>query len=240
MRRLSIQWRVTLWFTLLMTLLAAVGLGFLFFMGGQSALAATKGPHGDHGRELPRGDRPGASTAWCLTATWNTSGTGSTCRCTTTPVCRSTARCPSGLTIPSSLRTASCGRSPTRAAGGICTTSATRWATTRSGCARWRRWMRSDSTITTLLRLAVIVLPLLCGIGGGGGISAHRPAPSPRCGASPRPPVRSARGAICPGAIALGPGRDEIHTLADEFDHMFARLEASLCGGKAVCQRCLP
>ena len=42
MKRLSIQWRVTLWFTLLMTLLAAVGLGFLFFMGGQSALAATK------------------------------------------------------------------------------------------------------------------------------------------------------------------------------------------------------
>ena len=42
MKRLSIQWRVTLWFTLLMTLLAAVGLAFLFFVGGQSALAATQ------------------------------------------------------------------------------------------------------------------------------------------------------------------------------------------------------
>ena len=35
MKRLSIQWRVTLWFTLLMTRLAAVGLAFLFFVGGQ-------------------------------------------------------------------------------------------------------------------------------------------------------------------------------------------------------------
>ena len=58
MKRLSIQWRVTLWFTLLMTLLAAVGLGFLFFMGASRRWPHQK-PHGDHGRELPRGDGPG-------------------------------------------------------------------------------------------------------------------------------------------------------------------------------------
>ena len=32
--------------------------------------------------------------------------------------------------------------------------------------------------------------------------------------------------------IDLGPGRDEIHTLASEFDSMFARLEASFAAEK--------
>ena len=40
---MSIQWRVTLWFTLLMTLLAAVGVGVPGVLwGARSALAATK------------------------------------------------------------------------------------------------------------------------------------------------------------------------------------------------------
>ena len=43
MKRFSIQLRVTLWFTVLMAALAVTGLVFLFYMGGQSALAATKG-----------------------------------------------------------------------------------------------------------------------------------------------------------------------------------------------------
>ena len=42
MRRLSIQLKVTLWFTLLMVLLVSIVLVFLFSLGAQSALEGTK------------------------------------------------------------------------------------------------------------------------------------------------------------------------------------------------------
>ena len=41
-RRLTIQMKVTLWFTLLMVLLACVSLAFLFYVGGRTAQEETR------------------------------------------------------------------------------------------------------------------------------------------------------------------------------------------------------
>ena len=86
-----------------------------------------------------------------------------------------------------------------------------------------------DATITTLLRLALVVLPffvLLAAVGGycTGPRRAFRPVRQHHADA----PGEISEGNDLSRRIALGEGRDEIYTLAAEFDRMFARLEAGV------------
>ena len=92
-------------------------------------------------------------------------------------------------------------------------------------------WIRSvsaanqvDSTISTLYRLALIVLPFFVLFAAVGGYFITRRAFQPV-----RRIIQTAReigeGNDLSRRIALGQGRDEVYTLAAEFDSMFARLE---------------
>ena len=81
-----------------------------------------------------------------------------------------------------------------------------------------------DSTLTALLRTALLVLPVFVALAAVCGYLLTRRAFRPV-----RQITRTAReigaGRDLSRRIGLGEGRDEIHTLAGEFDAMFARLE---------------
>ena len=230
MRRLSIQWRVTLWFTLLMTLLAAVGLGFLFFMGGQSALAATKGRM-ETMAESSRGEIGQGIDGVVFDSDLEYFRDGVY------------------LSVYDDAGLPLYGAVPQRFDNSIVFADSQLREVTDSG-GRWylydisytvgdyQIWVRTvaavdeiDSTITTLLRLAVIVLPFFVVLAAVGGflLTGRAFAPVRRITQTAR---EISQGGDLSRRIALGPGRDEIHTLADEFDHMFARLEASFAAEK--------
>lgn len=84
----------------------------------------------------------------------------------------------------------------------------------------------ANQTFLMLLRLALVALPflVLAGALGGYAIANHAFGPVRRI---TRAAEQISDGQDLSRRINLGPGRDEIYTLAATFDRMFARLEAS-------------
>ena len=84
----------------------------------------------------------------------------------------------------------------------------------------------ANQTFLMLLRLALVALPflVLAGALGGYAIANHAFGPVRRV---TRAAEQISDGQDLSRRIDLGPGRDEIYTLAATFDRMFARLEAS-------------
>ena len=84
----------------------------------------------------------------------------------------------------------------------------------------------ANQTFLMLLRLALVALPFLVLVGalGGYAIANHAFGPVRRI---TRAAEQISDGQDLSRRIDLGPGRDEIYTLAVTFDRMFTRLEAS-------------
>ena len=230
MKRLSIQWRVTLWFTLLMTLLAAVGLAFLFFVGGQSALAATQNRMAEMA-ETARSEIGLDSSGFVFDSDLEYFRDGvylSVYDAAGLPLYGAVPRLFDNTVVfaDSQLRELT-------DAGGRWYVYDISFAVNES-----QVWVRTvaavdevGSTITQLLRLALVVLPFFVVLAAVGGFWLTHRAFLPV-----RRITRTAReirqGGDLSRRIDLGPGRDEIHTLASEFDSMFARLEASFAAEK--------
>ena len=230
MKRLSIQWRVTLWFTLLMTLLAAVGLGFLFYVGGQSALSATR----DRMAEMAVNARSEIgldSGGFAIDSDLEYFRDGiylSVYDAQGLPLYGAVPRLFDNTVAFADSRL----REVTDSGG--------RWylydvCYTVDESDVWVRTVAAvdeiGATISSLLRLAVIVLPVFVVLAAVGGFwltyRAFRPVR--RITQTAR---EISRGGDLSRRIGLGPGRDEIHTLAGEFDGMFARLEDSFAAEK--------
>ena len=230
MKRLSIQWRVTLWFTLLMTLLAAVGLAFLFFVGGQSALAATQNRMAEMA-ETARSEIGLDSSGFVFNSDLEYFRDGvylSVYDAAGLPLYGAVPRLFDNTVVFADGQL----RELTDAGG--------RWYVYDISFAvdESQVWVRTvaavdevGSTITQLLRLALVVLPFFVVLAAVGGFWLTHRAFLPV-----RRITRTAReirqGGDLSRRIDLGPGRDEIHTLASEFDSMFARLEASFAAEK--------
>ena len=230
MKRLSIQWRVTLWFTLLMTLLAAVGLAFLFFVGGQSALAATQNRMAEMA-ETARSEIGLDSSGFVFDSDLEYFRDGvylSVYDAAGLPLYGAVPRLFDNTVVFADGQL----RELTDAGG--------RWyvydiSFTVDESQVWVRTVAAvdevGSTITQLLRLALVVLPFFVVLAAVGGFWLTHRAFLPV-----RRITRTAReirqGGDLSRRIDLGPGRDEIHTLASEFDSMFARLEASFAAEK--------
>ena len=230
MKRLSIQWRVTLWFTLLMTLLAAVGLAFLFFVGGQSALAATQNRMAEMA-ETARSEIGLDSSGFVFNSDLEYFRDGvylSVYDAAGLPLYGAVPRLFDNTVVFADSQL----RELTDAGG--------RWYVYDISFAvdESQVWVRTvaavdevGSTITQLLRLALVVLPFFVVLAAVGGFWLTHRAFLPV-----RRITRTAReirqGGDLSRRIDLGPGRDEIHTLASEFDSMFARLEASFAAEK--------
>ena len=230
MKRLSIQWRVTLWFTLLMTLLAAVGLAFLFFVGGQSALAATQNRMAEMA-ETARSEIGLDSSGFVFDSDLEYFRDGvylSVYDAAGLPLYGAVPRLFDNTVVFADSQL----RELTDAGG--------RWYVYDISFAvdESQVWVRTvaavdevGSTITQLLRLALVVLPFFVVLAAVGGFWLTHRAFLPV-----RRITRTAReirqGGDLSRRIDLGPGRDEIHTLASEFDSMFARLEASFAAEK--------
>lgn len=99
-------------------------------------------------------------------------------------------------------------------------------------------WLRTvaaagqvDSTIASLVRLALVALPfyVLASALSGYFVTKRALGPVRRITQTAR---EIGRGDDLSRRIDLGPGRDEVHTLAAEFDAMFARLEEAFEGEK--------
>lgn len=225
MKRFSIQLRVTLWFTVLMAALAVTGLVFLFYMGGQSALAATKGRMTDMAEASWEDIRIKSGAAeidedleyfreGVYLSVYDAQGL---------PLYGAVPRRFDNSVVfaDSALREV--------------TDSGGRWyvydaCRTTDGVSVWVRTVAAvdevDSTITTLLRLAVIVFPFYILLAAVGGYWLTRRALLPV-----RQITQTAReigrGNDLSRRIDLAPGKDDVHVLADEFNRMFGRLEAA-------------
>lgn len=224
MKRLSIQLKVTLWFTLLMVLLVSIVLAFLFSLGAQSALEGTKSQMMD-----------------MVAAAWHEIGSDdgaieidddleyfkdgiylSVYDGGGVPLYGAVPRDfdNSAVFAPNDLRTLPSGGKSwyvydeQKQVDGYGTV-----------------WIRSvaeadqiDSTISTLFRFALVILPFFVLFAAVGGYLITRRAFRPV-----RRIIQTAKeigeGDDLSRRIALGEGRDEIYTLAAEFDRMFARLE---------------
>ena len=225
MKRFSIQLQVTLWFTVLMVALAATGLVFLFYMGGQSALAATKGRMTDM-----------AEASW----------SDIHIRSDGAEVDNDLEYFREGvyLSVYDAQGLPLYGAVPRRFDNSVVFADSTLREVTDSG-GKWyvydacqtidgiSVWVRTvaavdevDSTITALLRLAGIVFPFYILLAAAGGYWLTRRALLPV-----RQITQTAReigqGNDLSRRLALGPGRDDVRVLADEFDRMFGRLEAA-------------
>lgn len=225
MKRFSIQLRVTLWFTVLMVALAATGLVFLFYMGGQSALSATK-------------DR--------MTNMAEASWSDIHIRSDGAEVDNDLEYFRDGvyLSVYDAQGLPLYGAVPRRFDNSVVFADSTLREVTDSG-GKWyvydacqtidgiSVWVRTvaavdevDYTITALLRLAGIVFPFYILLAAAGGYLLTRRALLPV-----RQITQTAReigqGNDLSRRIALGPGKDDVHVLADEFNRMFGRLEAA-------------
>ena len=223
-RRLTIQMKVTLWFTLLMVLLACVSLAFLFYVGGRTAQeetrrqmtamvqAAWREIDFDDGK-LDIDDDLEYFRSGVYLSVYDSGGI---------PLYGAVPRefDNSAAFADGQLRTLP-------GDGGQWYVYDAQQAIAGYGTV----WIRSvaaagqaDSTILTLLRLALVVLPFFVMLAAVGGYVLARRAFRPV-----RRITQTAReiseGNDLSRRIALGEGRDEIYTLAAEFDRMFARLE---------------
>ena len=224
MRRLSIQLKVTLWFTLLMVLLVSIVLVFLFSLGAQSALEGTKsqmmdmvaaGWHeiGSDDGAIEIDDDLEYFKDGIYLSVYDGGGV---------PLYGAVPRDfdNSAVFAPNDLRTLPSGGKSwyvydeQKQVDGYGTV-----------------WIRSvaeadqiDSTISTLFRFALVILPFFVLFAAVGGYLITRRAFRPV-----RRIIQTAKeigeGDDLSRRIALGEGRDEIYTLAAEFDRMFARLE---------------
>ncbi|MFR3227169.1 MAG: HAMP domain-containing protein, partial [Blautia massiliensis (ex Durand et al. 2017)] len=224
MKRWTITGRVTLLYTLFMVLLAGIALGFLFFAGAQSArqgkLARMQAMAAASGREIDARDGEleidrdlEAFDDGVYLSVYDAKGV------------------PLYGFVPRSFD-----NSAVFAAGEL--------RTVESNGHTWylydeplqvdeygTLWVRTvtaadavDSTLGALLRAAVLVLPVFVVLAAVCGYLVTRRALRPV-----RQITQTAReigaGNDLSRRIGLGDGRDEIHTLAGEFDAMFARLE---------------
>lgn len=222
--RFTIQMKVTLWFTLLMVLLAVVSLAFLFYVGDQTAQEDTRRQMTamveaawpeidfDDGR-LDIDDDLEYFRNGVYLSIYDSGGI------------------PLYGAVPREFD-----NSVAFADGQLRTLPGTqgRWYVydaQRTVAGYGTVWVRSvaaanqvDSTILTLLRLALVVLPFFVLLAAVGGHVLARRAFRPV-----RRITQTAReiseGNDLSRRIALGEGRDEVYTLAAEFDRMFARLE---------------
>lgn len=224
MKRLSIHLKVTLWFTLLMVLLVSVVLAFLFYTGAQSALEETKSQmmdmvaagwreiDADDG-EIEIDDDLEYFKDGIYLSVYDAGGVplyGSVPR----DFDNSAVFAPGQLrTIPSMQKSWYVYDEQNTIYG-----YGTVWIRSVSAA------NQVDSTISTLYRLALIVLPFFVLFAAVGGYFITRRAFQPV-----RRIIQTAReigeGNDLSRRIALGQGRDEVYTLAAEFDSMFARLE---------------
>lgn len=224
MKRLSIHLKVTLWFTLLMVLLVSVVLAFLFYTGAQSALEGTKSQmmdmvaagwreiDADDG-EIEIDDDLEYFKDGIYLSVYDAGGVplyGSVPR----DFDNSAVFAPDQLrTIPSIQKSWYVYDEQNTIYG-----YGTVWIRSVSAA------NQVDSTISTLYRLALIVLPFFVLFAAVGGYFITRRAFQPV-----RRIIQTAReigeGNDLSRRIALGQGRDEVYTLAAEFDSMFARLE---------------
>lgn len=224
MKRLSIHLKVTLWFTLLMVLLVSVVLAFLFYTGAQSALEGTKSQmmdmvaagwreiDADDG-EIEIDDDLEYFKDGIYLSVYDAGGVplyGSVPR----DFDNSAVFAPNQLrTIPSMQKSWYVYDEQNTIYG-----YGTVWIRSVSAA------NQVDSTISTLYRLALIVLPFFVLFAAVGGYFITRRAFQPV-----RRIIQTAReigeGNDLSRRIALGQGRDEVYTLAAEFDSMFARLE---------------
>lgn len=224
MKRLSIHLKVTLWFTLLMVLLVSVVLAFLFYTGAQSALEGTKSQmmdmvaagwreiDADDG-EIEIDDDLEYFKDGIYLSVYDAGGVplyGSVPR----DFDNSAVFAPGQLrTIPSMQKSWYVYDEQNTIYG-----YGTVWIRSVSAA------NQVDSTISTLYRLALIVLPFFVLFAAVGGYFITRRAFQPV-----RRIIQTAReigeGNDLSRRIALGQGRDEVYTLAAEFDSMFARLE---------------
>lgn len=224
MKRLSIHLKVTLWFTLLMVLLVSVVLAFLFYTGAQSALEGTKSQmmdmvaagwreiDADDG-EIEIDDDLEYFKDGIYLSVYDAGGVplyGSVPR----DFDNSAVFAPNQLrTIPSMQKSWYVYDEQNTIYG-----YGTVWIRSVSAA------NQVDSTISTLYRLALIVLPFFVLFAAVGGYFITRRAFKPV-----RRIIQTAReigeGNDLSRRIALGQGRDEVYTLAAEFDSMFARLE---------------
>ena len=224
MKRVSIHLKVTLWFTLLMVLLVSVVLAFLFYTGAQSALEETKSQmmdmvaagwreiDADDG-EIEIDDDLEYFKDGIYLSVYDAGGVplyGSVPR----DFDNSAVFAPGQLrTIPSMQKSWYVYDEQNTIYG-----YGTVWIRSVSAA------NQVDSTISTLYRLALIVLPFFVLFAAVGGYFITRRAFQPV-----RRIIQTAReigeGNDLSRRIALGQGRDEVYTLAAEFDSMFARLE---------------
>ncbi len=222
-RRLSIQLRVTLWFTLLMLLLACISFAFLFYAGERMAQEDTR-------------QRMATMTAdaWADIEAENGQ----------VEVDRDLEYFRDGvyLSVYDQNGIPLYGAVP-REFDNTSVFSDGELRTIRDDSGVWyvydaknvidglTVWIRSvaaagkiDATMQVLLRLALIVLPFFVLLAAIGGYLLAKRAFRPV-----RQITQTAReigrGDDLTRRIALGQGRDEIYTLAQEFDRMFARLE---------------
>ncbi|MFR8530654.1 MAG: HAMP domain-containing protein [Anaeromassilibacillus sp.] len=224
MRRLSIQLKVTLWFTLLMVLLVSIVLVFLFSLGAQSALEGTKsqmmdmvaaGWHeiGSDDGAIEIDDDLEYFKDGIYLSIYDAGGV---------PLYGAVPRDfdNSAVFAPNDLRTIPSGGKSWYV-----------YDEQKQVYGYGTVWIRSvaeadqiDSTISTLFRFALIILPFFVLFAAVGGYLITRRAFRPV-----RRIIQTAKeigeGDDLSRRIALGEGRDEIYTLAAEFDRMFARLE---------------
>lgn len=224
MKRLSIQLKVTLWFTLLMVLLVSIVLAFLFSLGAQSALEGTKsqmmdmvaaGWHeiGSDDGAIEIDDDLEYFKDGIYLSIYDAGGV---------PLYGAVPRDfdNSAVFAPNDLRTIPSGGKSWYV-----------YDEQKQVYGYGTVWIRSvaeadqiDSTISTLFRFALIILPFFVLFAAVGGYLITRRAFRPV-----RRIIQTAKeigeGDDLSRRIALGEGRDEIYTLAAEFDRMFARLE---------------
>ena len=225
MKRLSIKARVTLWFTLFLTLLAGLALGTLLTVGGQ---LAEQGSQNTLKRAVSEGleeldwedGRPDIDDdlksyqdgVWL--AVYDQTGS----------LVYGGLPDDLGLDQPfeeGALRTCRQGQEVWYLYDLV--------SRGREGTLWLRGATAAQSTNQTflmLLRLALVALPflVLAGALGGYAIANHAFGPVRRI---TRAAEQISDGQDLSRRIDLGPGRDEIYTLAATFDRMFARLEAS-------------
>lgn len=227
MKRLSITARITLWFTALMTLLAAAALLFLLSAGSAAAESEAKAAlraavedaceeiEFDDG-ELEFDDDLDVEANGVYLAVYARNGAllyGG----------------PPQSLDGTGIRFAEGEVQRTAAAAGDWYVYDVRYEVRHYGEV-WVRGMTSlagvDSAFHILLRLAVIALPFLVLLSAIGGYLLTRRAllPVRQITAAAE---RISGGKDLSERIRLGPGKDEIYTLANTFDSMFDRLQAS-------------
>lgn len=226
MKHLSITLRVTLWYTLLMLALAGLSLAFLFYAGAQSALQSTRSRMTDMVesslREIDYDDGEleidrdlDAFEDGVYLSVYDGQGV---------PLYGFVPRDfdNSAVFADRQMRTLTAGGKTWYLYDACFTVPEYGAVWVRSVAAA----QKVDSTIGALLRLALLVLPVFVLLAAVSGYLVTRRAFVPV-----RRITRTAReiseGNDLSRRIGLTGGTDEIHTLAAEFDSMFARLESA-------------